>query len=533
MQMTNKVITAILLQALISCVPQLVGAAKNTAESSRGRQPSTSGVVKGEKKSNAHNKLIAPPDSDEMLLAQASVVNTDVNALKKILFECKTGATADKAFKLLMSINRNESNAFELLIASKAYVIRFPEREYAKEAKRIIEEIDWLYCENNKNEESYKQYLVDNPEGRHYDEVHKSYRQLHDLRAKEKDTIEEYEEFLRCKDKYPGRRINVSIEEGDAINNATARLVQLKYEKARRSDLLEDWKDLVSTMYFHSVNRREYPMLEEGARKIEQILYDKIALSPTLMLCNEYLERYVNGEYYAKGIYGPIGLHWKEVMKLREPFIYDLVLKYNTESWYYKYLQSYPVGYQSADIRTKLEPSLYNIAKNEDWHDSYERYLSQCPDGKNISKVKARLEYLRTNTAIAEIEYPKELEAKYQWRSQSEMYWEWETILKERSGKVPFKVAAKGYILDKKGYKWVLQGIYDRSQYKLSRNEIVVPAGGEKKDIYRLYNNKHEICGGTIIFTWVGEDSGGHPITIEEKVKLHHADCPLENNKNK
>ena len=59
-----------------------------------------------------------------------------------------------------------------------------------------------------------------------------------------------------------------------------------------------------------------------------------------------------------------------------------------------------------------------------------------------------------------------------------------------------------------------------------------MPPGGTSKDYYWFGSCDHELCNGYAMFTWTGEDAGGHPINIEIKCILNTRIVLAQKNRN-
>ncbi len=236
---------------------------------------------------------------------------------------------------------------------------------------------------------------------------------------------------------------------------------------------------------------------------LEPLLFDSVVRENSLSGCEEYLKIY------------PEAFRRNEVLKLMEPLLFAWAKEENTIKGYGKYLETYPEGDHAGEV-------LFEKASLEDWYSSYEAYIREFPDGKYITDAKERLAWLKSQKAIVEVEYPRELEQKPSPKhSDSRPFWGWDIVFKEKGGQIGYKVSGSGYILDPRGGKWV-------SQYStgIGRGEVEVTPGGTAKDNYWCHSASHNLCNGYAIFTWEGEDAGGHPIRIEERVHLKHTGCP-------
>jgi hypothetical protein len=470
---------------------------------------------------------------DSLLLHQATDSSSKAEALERIFKQCKTSAVADKVFKMWDEAAWSMAKERDSLSAYRDYLLRFPGAAHVQEAKGNIEDAVWRNCRQNGKPGLYKQYLKEYPSGKHTKEAQETLDDLEYQGAKEKDTVEAYEQYLKeysIRGKYAkeARKTLDSLayqraKEKDTVEAyeeflknryvhkaAEKRLRQLRYERAVETGDLEDWLtfyDKYRYKRWEGDGKDIEQMNENASKEIERLLYDKIFASPSLETCKEYLKRY------------PKGPHEQQVIVKMEPCLYDYSLSKNSVDIYKEYLKTYPKGSHVDDVKKRLDPILFKKAQEDDWHSAYEEYLREFPDGMSAQKAKDRLSYLKSNETIAEIKYPKVLEQrKSPYGNVSSPFWGWDTVFRERGGKVGFKVRGSGYIEDPRGGRW-----------DPTREEVKVPAGGSAKDDYWCSSPDHELCNGYAIFTWTGEDAGGHPIWLEERIKIQHTGCPGPN----
>ncbi|MEW6441603.1 MAG: hypothetical protein AB1640_11775 [bacterium] len=230
----------------------------------------------------------------------------------------------------------------------------------------------------------------------------------------------------------------------------------------------------------------------------------------------------------------------KDVLLARmEPLMFEWAKQVDTVESYDKYLSHYPNGAHLREVQTNMDPVFFKKAQKEDWYSTYEEYIKKCPNGQGVQKATDRLEYLKANKAIVEIQFPKVVEQGNRLDS-NVPNWGWTTVFKEKGGKVAYKVSASGHIEDPRGRDWGSQTYANNSLgpvRPLTRREVKVRAGGADRDpawcsveqmetTLRNSKGSHVLCNGYAIFYWEGEDAGGHPIKLEEKVKLQHTECP-------
>ncbi len=176
----------------------------------------------------------------------------------------------------------------------------------------------------------------------------------------------------------------------------------------------------------------------------------------------------------------------------------------------------------AAKVFALWDKSSFEKASKEDFYSDYQNYLKEFPNGAYVEKAKERIDWLRSQRAVFVVEFPKEVEQRESpYINVSSPFWGWDTVFKEVGGKIGYKVKGEGYILDPRGGRWVTQW-----SNTIPREEVKVPAGGSGKDSYWCSSSSHNLCNGYAIFTWTGEDAGGHKISIDVKVHLKHTGCP-------
>lgn len=298
-----------------------------------------------------------------------------------------------------------------------------------------------------------------------------------------------------------------------AINQNTGyyHLRQLRYDRAVRTRKLEHWEEFSDAYQEPSPPSRfrdpkkDEEMREKARNEIERLLYEKIAAEPSLELCRDYMKRC------------PEGIHKHQVIVKMEPFLFDEAVRTNQLKTYFDYLEQYPKGYRNGEIRKRLDPVLFKNAQSDDWYSSYEEYIKKCPAGEDVQKAKDRIKWLKSHPAIAEINFPKVL------RQEGGRY-EWDTVFLEKGGISGFKVEGRGHIHDARGGIWSWTWLPGTNLY---RGQLTVKAGETVKTNYWFGDRgDHTFCNGYASFTWTGEDAGGQPIRLEERVDFPHTGCP-------
>lgn len=115
--------------------------------------------------------------------------------------------------------------------------------------------------------------------------------------------------------------------------------------------------------------------------------------------------------------------------------------------------------------------------------------------------------WMKENPAVPVVEFSDELSRDYK------DVWVLTILFKEIGGKVGYEISGSGGIIDADGNYYIKWGLTS-----VRRGPVTVPAGGETESIYKLTGEI--FVDGYAVFTWEGEDEGGHPITIEERVHL-------------
>ncbi len=508
---------------------------------------------------------------DALLVRKAESATGNTEEIEVLFKQARTAPGADKLFGLWDEAAWRQAKTMDTIESFRKYLLYFPGGKHTAEARAGTEEVVWRLCRQKGDRQSCEEYLNEYPAGAHAQEARELIADSEYQQARQADTIEAYEKFLG------------SGYYGDSP--AAKRLRQLIYERAVKTGKFEDWVVFLDRYQYSGWgdDGPEIAQMRENARKeIERALYEKILAAPTLELCREYINRYYNGVhkqqviikmepflhdeaarknesagyfeylgYYPEGyqdkdvrerlealIFKPLdekedfstyrrylGLSPKDEKRLKErmePLMGDWARRVNTVDSLRKYLGEYPDGPNADQARALLEPLLYQKARDEDWYSAYEEYIRECPKGKNVGPAKERIAWLKANRAVMQVEYPQVLEQTVSpYSNVGSPFWGWDTVFKETSGNMGFRMSGNGYIEDTNGQRWVSQW-----SNTISRSEIRVPAGGSGKDSYWTSSTDHGLCNGYAVFTWTGEDAGGHPLQWAVRVKLQHTDCP-------
>jgi len=514
---------------------------------------------------NGRNSVAAREAHDDLLYKKSVSASSDPQVLEIIFKQCKTSSIADKVFKLWDEASWIQAQRQKTTKAYHDYILHFPGGTYIKKANEEIEDITWNNCLKSGTVEVYEQYLKEYPYGKYAEKARKDLGEVAYREAKEKDTIEAYEKLLGSNyysNEEAGKRLRQLRYEKAVKNNSLEDWL----------DFLEEYQ----YMYWGDNDEETADqMMKNANQEVERLIYENIISHPTLQLCRDYMNRCGNNsphiqqviikmepclfeeavktnnadlylEYLGRYKTGykadEIKQHLDALVfaKLNdnetfsvferylelcfedrdnlitrmEPFMFDWAKKVNTIEAYEKYLFRYPEGSHVPEVQAFLEPLLFKKAEQDNWHSSYEAYLEKFPNGANAEKAKKQLEWLRSNTAVVEIDYPKVIE-------QPGGRWSWVTKFRETGGKIGFKISGSGYICDASGGRWGTYGSY------IGRNEIVVKPGGTGSDNYWCDGGEsHTFCNGKAFFEWRGEDAGGHLIYFVEEVEFKHNGCP-------
>jgi hypothetical protein len=428
----------------------------------------------------AHTKE-ARQSLDSLLYDEALLAQTDESALGNIFRRCKTPEGADKVFALWDDAAFQDAQQLGTSNAYHSYVTRFPKGKHFSAVQTALDGIAWAGCKI-RDLKSCRSYVEDYPQGLHSRDAQETIQGLEYESVKSQDSIEGYQKFLADHYDYAPAR---------------ERLGELLYARAVSTGALADWLEYYDRYRFIGYTDSAAKARTANAEKeIERLMYAEIVGGSTLKMCEDYLGRFREGP------------HEQQVRIAMEPLLFEAVAKENSIEAYKKYLNAYPQGSFAAQARTSLDPLLFAWASKEDWCTAYNEYLKFCPACSNAEKAEQRLAWLKANPAVPSISFPAELAAP-------NGRWEWDTVFKETGGKTGFKVDGTGYILTSKGEKYVVQG-----GFNISRGEEKVPPGGSKKENYWVGNGSYVFCDGDAVFTWTGEDAGGHPVKFDEKVHL-------------
>ncbi len=418
---------------------------------------------------------------DSLLYNEALLAQTDEVALGIMFRRCKTPEGADKVFALWDDSAFQGAEQLGTASAFHSYVTRFPKGTHLSAVQAALDGIAWAGCKS-RDLKSCRSYVEDYPQGLHSREARTTIQELEYESVKSQDSIEGYQKFLADHYDYAPARV---------------RLGELLYAHAVSTGALADWLEYYDRYRFPGDSDSAAKARTANAEKeVERLMYAEIVGGSTLKMCEDYLGRFRGGA------------HEQQVRIAMEPLLFEAVAKENSIDAYKKYLNAYPQGSFAEQSRTSLDPLLFAWASKEDWCTAYNEYLKFCPACSNAEKAEQRLAWLKANPAVPSIAFPAEL-------GMPSGRWEWNTVFKESGGKTGFKVDGTGYILTSKGERYIVQG-----GFNITRGEVKVPPGGSEKGNYWVGNNSYVFCDGDAVFTWTGEDAGGHPVKFDEKVHL-------------
>jgi tetratricopeptide (TPR) repeat protein len=185
------------------------------------------------------------------------------------------------------------------------------------------------------------------------------------------------------------------------------------------------------------------------------------------------------------------------------------------------FLEGHPDIFDDQQIRVTMGQVYTDWAgllkQDESYAEAIEKYmivLSRYSDTPSGEVARAALEetqaeqaaWLSENPAVPVLEFPQEISRD------DEDRWSWTTFFKETGGKVGYTLSGTGWIENASGHRYGPWGDF------VDRGSVTVVAGGEAEDDYWVRGDTFE--DGYAVFTWEGEDEGGNPITIEERVHL-------------
>lgn len=208
-------------------------------------------------------------------------------------------------------------------------------------------------------------------------------------------------------------------------------------------------------------------------------------------------------------------LEWADAVHEQENYQEFADLCKSTHQDYPEILNDEQLKERIAQVYGHWAGSLRQAQSYRDAIEVYETILRNYPTTSTAAFAKTALNETRTelttwlqeNPAIPVVEFSEEVSRD------SEGTWTLRTVFKEVSGKVGYTLSGSGLIYDAEGKAY---GVYGISS--ISRGSVTVTAGGETEDTYMLKGDT--FADGYADFTWEGEDEGGHPITIEERVHL-------------
>jgi hypothetical protein len=422
---------------------------------------------------------------DARLYDDALLVPADPDAIEAIFRRCKTPDGADKVFVLWENASYQSAEKLGTAEAYHRFLRRFPRGEHHAAAESALDDLAWQPCAN-KDLASCRAYLQQYPQGGHAKDARDQVDEIEYEAAKAEDTIDGYKGYL-------------SDHSGDDSDNrqhaAASRLEELMYNRAVATGALDDWMKFYDQYQYEDAAEGQ---VESAKKEIERLMYAEIVAGSTLEVCQDYLSRF------------PEGPHVQQVQVAMEPLLFEHAKKLNTVEAYEDYLDKDPQGEFAAQAQTLLDPILFARASKEDWHTAYEEYLRYCATCSNAARSQQRLDYLKANPAVPSIHFPAEVVSDYRWA--------WNTTFTETGGKTGFKVSGSGYIIASNGDRWTTSG-----GGSISRSDVTVRPGGSGADDYWASSDDNTFCGADAVFDWTGEDAGGHPIQLEEKV---HFKCP-------
>jgi len=247
----------------------------------------------------------------------------------------------------------------------------------------------------------------------------------------------------------------------------------------------------------------------------------------------------------------PTGKHASEVNSMIDELMWAICQKEQSHDSFLRYLNSYPNGKYAKEAEFKCAQSsesveelkkyiemyrhvdskkvneikkvldeviAYEKASTKDWYSAYQNYIKAFPNGKHVIKAKERLEWLRSNKAVVQLDYPKNIEQKESpYYNVDSPFWDLDIVFKELGGKIGYKL--------REGTRYYYGG-HGGTWYSEGEDTIEVNPGASKNYNTWWFDKNHQLCNGTHEVVWFGVDAGGHPISIKVVVKSSHISCP-------
>lgn len=376
------------------------------------------------------------------------------------------------------------------------------------------EEFDYYYAKKGNRIEQLRHFINKYPDSKYKENI-KELLYVHELKdyenAKKEDSIDSLEKFLV---KWPDGKYKSQAQERLGLH-------ELKdYEAAKKENSI----DSLNRFFINWPNGKYKSQAEDI---FDDLLFIKINIDNT-------------ANAYEMGIRDQKSVKYDSYYRdKRQDALYNETISSKNIDHMRYYLRQYPNG-KHKEIIAKLlkeetnklrkleqketEERTYKNALQADSYFQFKSYLKYYPNGEYVKDIRQRISKLkRSKKAIVEVIFPKVIEGDGEW--------EWETIFREKGGKIGYSIKGEEmYIQDKKGRIWGPHGSFgDRSLPGTSPRFVdegkFISPGGEIRSKEIIRSSDHGLCNGYYSVTWKGEDDAGHQIKITEKIYLKHTGC--------
>jgi hypothetical protein len=169
------------------------------------------------------------------------------------------------------------------------------------------------------------------------------------------------------------------------------------------------------------------------------------------------------------------------------------------------YVAKHPETEHAKEAGTRIVASMktsWEEAKATDKVYAYVSFARDYPESEHVASAQERASWQRAHRAQARIDYPRIVTGGSRYA--------WETKFAETSGNAGFTLRAENfYILSPSGSKW---------SNSWSPSVEVAPRGTATNSYWCDRSDKW--AGGDFYTTWVGEDTWGNPISLQQSVHL-------------
>lgn len=229
-----------------------------------------------------------------------------------------------------------------LLLISISLSFAGPKRDYRKAL-----ELNTIFA--------YEVFIIKHPDNERIQDINKRLDTLYYKKAKNTNTIESYNEYLR---KFPSG----CIFKNEALYN----IESLEFSKSVQRHSLDSYNS-----YLIKYPNGKY--VYKAKRNIETIVFRNCQLDNSIKSFNTYLQKYPNGLFKYKALTEIERLHFENA-KFE-----------NTEDAFSKYLSLYPTGVFKKEVLSAIEKLHYDEAIKNNTH---QIYLQKYPNGLFSKKIK-------------------------------------------------------------------------------------------------------------------------------------------------